>query len=237
LATTSLPFTVPILRRHLSLRLHSGLSIPQRGNYQSAVSRKNTTLITISQTLPSRKGVSGSDAHGEYQLIESRASSAVSNSVPPAPVIARVKAPSLRSLLTPPLIIILINYAIFSLLEVALFAVLPIFLAAPLSLGGLGFTPATIGMCLAMLGLWNGSVQVLYFAKIHAHWGSKKVLRTGMLAYTAIFMLFPVVNWMARRGGVGFGVWMTLITQMVLFPAAMMISSAYPPSLLSCIEC
>ena len=101
---------------------------------------------------------------------------------------------------------------------------LPIFLAAPLALGGLGFTPSTIGLCLAALGCFNGTVQVLCFARVHARWGGRRVVRTGMLAYAAIFMLFPVVGGLARRGGAG--VWLALGLQAALVPPAMMISSA-----------
>lgn len=51
------------------------------------------------------------------------------------------------------------------------------------------------------------------------------MLRAGMLAYAAIFALFPVVSWMARSGSVGIGVWMVLVLQAAMFPTAMMISS------------
>jgi hypothetical protein len=124
-------------------------------------------------------------------------------------------------------LVILLNFSIFSLLEVSLNAVLPLYLAAPFEFGGLGFSPSQIGVCLAILGVLNGSAQVMYFAKIHACWGSKKMLRAGMLAYAAIFALFPVVSWMAKSGNVGIGVWIILMMQAAMFPTAMMISSAY----------
>jgi hypothetical protein len=135
--------------------------------------------------------------------------------------------PTLRSLITPPFLVILLNYSIFSLLEVSLNAVLPLYLAAPFEYGGLEFSPSQIGICLAILGLLNGTIQVMYFADIHACWGSKKMLRAGMLAYAIIFALFPVVSWMAKGGSMGIGVWIILILQAAMFPTAMMISSAY----------
>lgn len=163
-------------------------------------------------------------------MIESRASSSVSNP-PPIPSTAGISGPrpTLGSLLTPPFLVILLNYSIFSLLEVSLTAVLPLYLAAPFEFGGLEFTPSQIGICLATLGLLNGATQVMYFARIHACWGSKKMLRAGMLAFAAIFALFPVVSWMAKSGNIGFGVWIILIMQAAMFPIAMMISSAYTP--------
>ncbi|KAF8591244.1 MFS general substrate transporter [Ramaria rubella] len=180
----------------------------------------------LKETLHSRREPSIHDGYGEYQLIESRASSSVSNPPPiqSTPVLGGPR-PTLRSLITPPLMIILLNYSIFSLLEVSLTAVLPLYLAAPFEFGGLGFSPSQIGVCLAVLGVFNGTTQVMYFASIHAVWGSKKMLRAGMLAYAAIFALFPLVSWLAKKGSVGVGVWIILMLQAGMFPTASMVSS------------
>jgi MFS family permease len=119
------------------------------------------------------------------------------------------------------------NYAVFACLEVAISSILPIFLSSPNELGGLGFNPSQIGIFMATVGTYNSVFQVLFFARIHARWGSRRMLQTGMIAFFTLFFSFPICIWTTKGGHMTFGTWIILILQVGIFPVAMMVASAY----------
>jgi hypothetical protein len=51
-------------------------------------------------------------------------------------------------------------------LDISLLTLLPLFLWMPTYLGGLGFTPSSIGSRLAMFGVVDGTLQALFLAKL-----------------------------------------------------------------------
>jgi MFS family permease len=87
-----------------------------------------------------------------------------------------------------------------------------------LQLGGLGLPPPTIGAILSAFGILNGVSQILFFARIHNHFGTKNVFFAGMLSAVPLFVLFPVMNALAiRAGGVlDIWVWLAIGLQIVL---------------------
>ncbi|KAG6906535.1 hypothetical protein DXG01_013413 [Tephrocybe rancida] len=91
----------------------------------------------------------------------------------------------LRGLLTPKVLIAAGNYAFFAMLEVAFRSIQPLFLSTPIELGGLGLAPPAIGQILSAFGILNGVFQVLFFARIHDRFGSKKTFVAG------VAMAFP----------------------------------------------
>ena len=117
---------------------------------------------------------------------------------------------SLRSLLTPRVLIAAGNYATLSLVEIAFRAIQPVFLSTPIHLGGLGLSTASIGTLLSIAGVLNGIFQVLFFAQIHDHWGSKKTFVVGVASAIPTFILFPVSNALARAQGYSTAVWIAI---------------------------
>jgi MFS family permease len=81
----------------------------------------------------------------------------------------------LRSLLTPTVFVPIMNYAMVAFLDVSFRALLRLFLSSPTSLGGLGFTPSSIGSWLAFSGIADGVFQRLFFAKIVDRLGPKRL--------------------------------------------------------------
>jgi hypothetical protein len=137
------------------------------------------------------------------------------NAIAPAPPTSIKRIP-LRSLLTPRVIIAAGNYAFLSLVDIAFRAVQPLFFSTPIHLGGLGLPPSTIGNILSVFGVLNGVFQVFFFAKIHNHWGSKKVFMAGIISAFPAFATFPLINHFARTQGVGAAVWAAVAFQTVV---------------------
>ncbi|KZT33163.1 MFS general substrate transporter [Sistotremastrum suecicum HHB10207 ss-3] len=92
----------------------------------------------------------------------------------------------------------------------------PLFLSTPPYLGGLGFDPATIGICLAATGLVNGVFQFMFFGAIQRRFGTITVYRIGLATFCVLFGLCPILNLLVRRNGGtmnGFA-WALLVVQL-----------------------
>ncbi|KAI0926214.1 hypothetical protein AcW1_008437 [Taiwanofungus camphoratus] len=108
---------------------------------------------------------------------------------------------TLRSLMVWPVLLSVANYGALALLDIAYRAIQPLFFSTPIELGGLGLTPATIGAVLGTFGLMNGAFQASFFAKVVRRWGPKRVLVAGMASFLPIFLLFPMINAIAKEAG------------------------------------
>ena len=101
-------------------------------------------------------------------------------------------------------------------MEIALLALLPLFYATPIQLGGLGLPPPTIGFILGSLGLLNGLVQWIFFAKAIAVWGPKRTFQTGMAVFASAYAMFPAINMCAKARGIDNTVWALVFAQLAL---------------------
>jgi hypothetical protein len=123
----------------------------------------------------------------------------------------------LRSLLTRSVVITIANLTMLAFLGISLMALLPLFLSTPIDLGGVGFTPSSIGSCLALFGIVNGVFQALCFANIVNWLGPKRVFCLSVLCLAPVMVTFPVISWLARaRGVVDHAVMFVLLSQLVL---------------------
>ncbi|KAH9917008.1 MFS general substrate transporter [Fomitopsis serialis] len=123
---------------------------------------------------------------------------------------------TLRSLMVRPVLLSVANYGTLCLLDIAYRAIQPLFLSTPIALGGLGFTPATIGLVLGIYGLMNGSLQAMFFARVVRRWGPKRVFMAGMACFVPLFGMFPVINALARANGVTGIVWAAIVLQLAI---------------------
>ncbi|KAF8235749.1 member of major facilitator superfamily multidrug-resistance, DHA1 sub-family [Tricholoma matsutake] len=131
--------------------------------------------------------------------------------------ISKSAAPvTLRSLLTPRVIIAAGNYASLSLVDIAFRAIQPLFFSTPIELGGLGMSPSTIGQILSVYGILNGIFQVLFFARIHEYWGSKKVFTVGIASAFPALAAFPLMSYVAKSQGLSATVWAIIAFQTVI---------------------
>ncbi|KAF8833233.1 MFS transporter [Paxillus ammoniavirescens] len=122
----------------------------------------------------------------------------------------------LRKLLNASRVLRIANYGVLSTLEIAMYALQPLFYSTLIELGGLGFTPITIRLWMAAFGIANALIQLFCFAPLVNRLGTKTVLRVGHACFIPIFGLFHIVNWVAKRWGVTWIVWVLLTFQMVL---------------------
>ena len=123
----------------------------------------------------------------------------------------------LQSLLTPTIVIPIANHTMLAFLDMSVKALLPLFLSTPTYLGGLGFTPSSIGSWLALLGIVDGVFQALFFAKIADWLGPKRLLCVSISCFVPIIVMFPIMSWLVHaRGMVDYAIMSALLGQLVL---------------------
>ncbi|KAK1224232.1 hypothetical protein PQX77_012854 [Marasmius sp. AFHP31] len=107
----------------------------------------------------------------------------------------------LRDLLVWPVVISISNYVSLAFLNIAFNALLPLFLAMPISIGGLGLSPPTIGYIMGGYGGGSGIFQFFYFAKIMHWFGERRMFLNGISTFVVMFALMPICNVIARANG------------------------------------
>ncbi|KAG0709385.1 major facilitator superfamily domain-containing protein [Suillus ampliporus] len=144
----------------------------------------------------------------------------------------------MRALLTPTIIIPIANYTILCFLDISLRTLMPLFLSTPMHLGGLGFSPSSIGPWLALFGISDGVFQALFFAKIVDWLGPKRFLCISVSCFVPVMFMFPIMSWLVHaRGIVDHAITFVLLSQLVLtvtfgmsFAAILMFITASAPA-------
>ncbi|KAI6032822.1 MFS general substrate transporter [Pisolithus orientalis] len=142
----------------------------------------------------------------------------------------------LRTLLTPERILYIVNYGILAMVEICMFVLLPLFLSTPIELGGLGQTPAMIGLWMSGYGIVNSLFQAFFFAPLVSRFGKRTLFRVSYACFIPIFAIFPVVNCVARSTGIWWGVWglmgcqlgLAVVTDMAFSSILMYITTSAP---------
>jgi uncharacterized membrane protein len=107
-------------------------------------------------------------------------------------------------------------------------ALLPLFLSTPVYLGGLGFTPASIGRWLALFGITNGLLQALFFAKFVDWLGPKRMFCVAVSCFVPAMIVFPIMSWLVRsRGMADHVITFALLSQLMLMVIWDMAFGAY----------
>ena len=124
------------------------------------------------------------------------------------PKVRRADEPvPLRELLVYPVVISISNYVFLAFLNISLSALLPLFLAMPLEIGGLNLSPPIIGCIIGSYGAASAIFQAIYFARIVRHWGERRIFIVAMSTFMPVFLLLPLINFVARGWGqLSFGV-------------------------------
>ncbi|KAG1780684.1 major facilitator superfamily domain-containing protein [Suillus placidus] len=128
----------------------------------------------------------------------------------------------LRALLTPKVSTVTANYTIMGLFHMAFSSVLPVFYATPIELGGLSLDPPRIGALLAASGVTHGIFQLVFYSRLHDHFGAGAIYITGVSSGIPIVILFPVINALARAHGIGLAVWLCVAVQLALTTSLVM---------------
>ncbi|KAG0709379.1 MFS general substrate transporter [Suillus ampliporus] len=123
----------------------------------------------------------------------------------------------MRSLLTPAIVIPIANYSMLSLLDISLRTLMPLFFSTPMYLGGLGFSPSSIGPWLALFGIADGVFQAFFFAKIVDWLGPKRLFCVSVSCFAPVMLVFPIMSWLVHaRGVVDHAITFALLFQLVL---------------------
>jgi hypothetical protein len=124
----------------------------------------------------------------------------------------------LRAMLTKPVIVSISNYCMIGLLDIMGGALMPLVWSTPVELGGLGMSPAPIGLWMAAYGLMNGIIQFAGFPYIVGRLGPRRVFIASTLCFFPIFILLPFENLAIRHStrGLNLGTALLIILQLTL---------------------
>ncbi|KAJ7486878.1 major facilitator superfamily domain-containing protein [Mycena latifolia] len=125
-----------------------------------------------------------------------------------------------RELLTFPVLISIANYVALAFLYITISAILPLFLAMPIPIGGLGLSPAKIGIILSVYSAATALFQVAFCATLINRFGATRVFIVGMSTCLPIFALFPLMSTVAQHTGLTPVVW-TLIGCVIALAAVL----------------
>ncbi|KAJ7473393.1 major facilitator superfamily domain-containing protein [Mycena latifolia] len=112
-----------------------------------------------------------------------------------------------RELLNFPVILSISNFASFSFLVVAISVLLPFLLAMPPEIGGLGLSPAEIGLLLSVSNAAMALFLALFCGRLIRHFGPARVFVFAISMCLPIFALLPVMSMVVQRTDVTSVVW------------------------------
>ncbi|KAH9005451.1 MFS general substrate transporter [Lactarius hatsudake] len=125
------------------------------------------------------------------------------------------KPPPLRSVLTKPVVVTLINYAMLAFLEAVVMSYVPLVWSTPVEYGGLGLSPASIGLWLSLYGGMGGFFQLSFFSHFVSRFGSRRVFVFSIASCAVIYAIFPFENLaVVAGGGPNMAVWVLIILQL-----------------------
>ena len=110
----------------------------------------------------------------------------------------------LRALLTRPVVVSVMNYCAIALLDlVAVTTLIPLVWSTSVELGGLGISPASIGLWIGGYGLINGVIQFVILPCFVRRFGPRCVFITSILSHFPLNMMFPLENLALRHSSRG----------------------------------
>ncbi|OJT01793.1 hypothetical protein TRAPUB_7849 [Trametes pubescens] len=119
-----------------------------------------------------------------------------------------------RSILVPRVLWAILNYAFLTLLDQSITVLIPLMYSTSIALGGLGFSPFTIGIVQGVGGCVGGFIQIFTFPWFHRMFGARKLYISTYVMYVVVFALFPLESFVTKRaGGVGAATWVLIVVQ------------------------
>ncbi|KAN0136102.1 Major facilitator superfamily domain containing protein [Lactarius tabidus] len=105
----------------------------------------------------------------------------------------------LRALLTRPVVVSVANYSVIALLDIICGAIIPLVWSTSVEFGGLGMSPASIGLWMGGYGFVNGLFQFVAFPHIVKRIGPRRVFIASILCFVPIYMMLPFENLALRH--------------------------------------
>lgn len=136
---------------------------------------------------------------------------------------------TLRSILIPQVLYPILNYAFLAFVDQSIVVLMPLMYSTPVSAGGLGFDPFTIGAVQGASGIIGGAVQIYTFPYLHARLGAKMLYVYGFAAFLPTLCAFAVMQHVTRLGGGVTGLtWLTIVLQQTAYAGTFMTYGACP---------
>jgi hypothetical protein len=107
--------------------------------------------------------------------------------------------PPLRAILTRPVIVSISSHAMLCILTAAASSLIPLVWSTSVELGGLGMSPASIGLWMSWYGCLNGVVQYFVFQPFLSRFGPRGVLNASISMCALIYAMFPFENLALRH--------------------------------------
>ena len=128
----------------------------------------------------------------------------------------REKPPPLRYVVTKPVVISIASFATIVMLDNAATALIPLIWSTPIEYGGLGLSPASIGMWMSGYGWMNAISQLAFFPRAVRRFGLRRVFVVSVAACAVIYLIFPFENLALRSaaGGSKMIVWALVALQL-----------------------
>ena len=98
----------------------------------------------------------------------------------------REKPPPLRYVATKPVVISIASFATVVMLDNAATALIPLIWSTPIEVGGLGLSPASIGMWMSGYGWMNAISQLAFFPRAVGRFGLRRVLVVSVASCAVI---------------------------------------------------
>ena len=120
----------------------------------------------------------------------------------------------LRQLLTRPVLVSVANYSSLALLGIVSAALMPLIWSTSIEFGGLGLSPASIGLWLSVYGCMNGIVQFVVFPRAVKMFDLRSIFATSIGMYAIVYTMFPLENLAVRRAADN-SAWVLIVLQLM----------------------
>ncbi|KAI9437152.1 MFS general substrate transporter [Lactarius indigo] len=105
----------------------------------------------------------------------------------------------LRALLTRPVVVSIANYCMISLLDIITIALIPLVWSTSVESGGLGMSPASIGLWISGYGITNGVFQFVAFPHFVGRFGPWHVFIACIVLFLPVYIMFPLESLASRH--------------------------------------
>ncbi|KAH9030867.1 MFS general substrate transporter [Lactarius deliciosus] len=105
----------------------------------------------------------------------------------------------LRALLTKPVVVSIANYCMISLLDIITIALIPLVWSTSVGFGGLGMSPASIGLWTSGYGIMNGVFQFVAFPRFVGRFGPWHIFIACIILFFPVYIMFPLESLALRH--------------------------------------
>jgi len=109
----------------------------------------------------------------------------------------------LRALLTRPVVVSVANYGMMGMLDMTAGNFIPLVWSTSVEFGGLGMSPASIGLWMAGYGFMNGVFQFVAFPRVVGRFGPRRVFIASIILFFPVYIMLPFENLALRHSSHG----------------------------------